>query len=107
MDYGDNDIPIRTSKAIQEEFAKMAKIDYEKKHGISVTPETTVNEDGTVTVTLKDADGNYHIWHKARHAKRPVPPPLRHNAVQHYVYPYFKPPKQRLRPIKVTVFIYH
>ena len=40
-----------------EEFAKMSKIDYEKKHGTAVTAETVKNDDGTVTVTLKNADG--------------------------------------------------
>ena len=34
----------------------MAKIDYEKKNGIAVYPETVI-QDGIVTVTLKDADG--------------------------------------------------
>ena len=40
-----------------DELANMSKIDYEKKYGIAVTPETVVNEDGTVTVTLTDKDG--------------------------------------------------
>ena len=35
----------------------MAKIDYEKKHGVSVTQEAVQNTDGSVTVTLKDASG--------------------------------------------------
>jgi hypothetical protein len=43
--------------ATLEEFAHMAKIDYEKKQGIAVTPEAVQNADGSVTVTLKDANG--------------------------------------------------
>ncbi len=42
--------------ASPERFAEMAKIDYEKKNGIAVYPETVI-QDGIVTVTLKDADG--------------------------------------------------
>jgi LPXTG-motif cell wall-anchored protein len=36
----------------------MAKIDYEKKHGVAVTPEAVQNADGGVTITLRDASGN-------------------------------------------------
>ena len=43
--------------ATLEELADMAKIDYEKKHGVAVTPEAVQNTDGSVTVTLKDASG--------------------------------------------------
>ena len=43
--------------ATLEGFAKMAKIDYEKKYGIAVTPEAVLNADNIVTITLKDASG--------------------------------------------------
>lgn len=42
--------------ATPERFGEMAVIDYERKNGIAVYPETVV-KDGTATVTLKDADG--------------------------------------------------
>ncbi len=43
--------------ATLEGFANMAKIDYEKKHGVAVTAEAVQNEDSSVTITLTDASG--------------------------------------------------
>ena len=44
--------------ASPDDLANMAKIDYEKKHGVAVTPEAVRNTDGSVTITLRDASGN-------------------------------------------------
>ena len=43
--------------ASPERFAEMSKIDYEKKNGFAVYPETSI-QNGIVTVALKDADGS-------------------------------------------------
>ena len=49
-------VPVKDFATL-DEFAHMAKIDYEKKHGNAVTPDAVQNADGSVTVTLRDANG--------------------------------------------------